>query len=449
MIPAAPGLSVGAGGGLDKQKSDVWDDTETCISVNWAGGGDLKPVNDKWDLATVVEVATRFPHLVETCAQRTSAILTRYTSLRSFNELDARNPPEEKFRILDYDLCTLYTLDLFSDFLAYKSIWADLTDMLKHSEQYRERDPTKSVPNPIPLTIKGLEEARLLSRKGLTQITDATKALITSPGMADLDESGQQRPVPYTWPGDLKARLPVKHHGLTIREQAEFTRRETNNGLLTTDEVAKIGLWARDDSLDFSPLAGDPTPGSRAWFGKSKDTLFCTLDSAQSSGSVDDMTKLRFHAHESHSINWLSIFGGKSRSKRCHGHVSAIGFSTTKDTNTRPSEDGTHRVSGRANRNHAFWSQPLADLKRSKIARLRVEYSPGSGCLAGLVAFGSKGEEVTSWKEYGQAKIDVPTGTKVIEQEPPNQRGGWVLAGFWGHADSMVITSVGAIWKKA
>ena len=209
-IAAAPGLSVGTKNSLDKSKSDVWDDTETTISVNWAGGGDLKPADEKWDLATVVDVATRFPHLVQTCAQRTSAVLTRYTSLRSFNEANARNPAEDKFRILDYDLCSLYTQDLFSAFLAYKNIWTHLSEIMKNSEQYRERDTSTDVPNPIQLTPQSLNEARLLARKGLTQITDVTKELIYNPALADLDEQGNQRPVPYTWPGEITKRMPVR-----------------------------------------------------------------------------------------------------------------------------------------------------------------------------------------------------------------------------------------------
>ena len=208
-IAAAPGLSVGTKNSLDRSNSDVWDDTETTISVNWAGGGDLKPADEKWDLATVVDVATRFPHLVQTCAQRTSAVLTRYTSLRSFNEANARNPPEDKYRILDYDLCSLYTQDLFSAFLAFKNIWADLSEMMKNPDRYHERDVSTDVPSPIQLTPQSLNEARLLARKALTQITDVTKELIYNPSLADLDEHGNQRPVPYTWPGEIRKRMPV------------------------------------------------------------------------------------------------------------------------------------------------------------------------------------------------------------------------------------------------
>ncbi|KAL9065997.1 MAG: hypothetical protein Q9161_007848 [Pseudevernia consocians] len=448
-IAAAPGLSVGTKNSLDKSKNDVWDDTETTISVNWAGGGDLKPADEKWDLATVVDVATRFPHLVQTCAQRTSAVLTRYTSLRSFNEANARNPPEDKFRILDYDLCSLYTQDLFSAFLAYKNIWADLSEMMKNPEKYRERDPGTDVPKPIQLTPQSLNEARLLARKALTQITDVTKELIYNPALADLDEQGNQRPVPYTWPGEIRERMPILHHGLTIREQADLARRDTNYGLLTSAEVSKIGQWARDEDLDFAPLIGDRARAQTSWLQRRHDGLFCTLDASASGATLRGLSRVRLHGHECRSPNWLAIIGGQTRSKRCHGRLSGIGFSTGEETAATAHADGTHHVVGRGNPNHEFWSQPLADLKRTTACKVRVEYEQGSGCLAALIVLDKQGQELTSWKEYGQGKVGMPAGLKSVEQEAPDERGGWVLAGFWGHEDSMVVTSVGAIWRKA
>lgn len=124
-IPALPGLSAGTTDKIDKEKADLLKDCEVTISVNWSGGGDLQI--ESWDLATVIDVACRFPSLVENCAQRTSAILTRYTSLRSFAEANARLGVDEhgkpiSFLLRNYDLCQYYTQDLFSCFLAYKNV---------------------------------------------------------------------------------------------------------------------------------------------------------------------------------------------------------------------------------------------------------------------------------------------------------------------------------------
>jgi len=79
---------------------------------------------------------------------------------------------------------------------------------------------------------------------------------------------------------------------------------------------------------------------------------------------------------------------------------------------------------------------------------VRVEYTPGSGCLAALIVLDASGQELTSWKQYGQGKVAPPAELRITEQEQPDARSGWVLAGFWGHADPMVINSVGAIWRK-
>ena len=81
--------------------------------------------------------------------------------------------------------------------------------------------------------------------------------------------------------------------------------------------------------------------------------------------------------------------------------------------------------------------------------KVRVEYAEGSGCLAALIVLDKNGQELTSWKEYGQGKVATPAGLKSVEQEAPDGRGEWELVGFWGHEDSVVITSVGAIWRKS
>ena len=212
--------------------------------------------------------------------------------------------------------------------------------------------------------------------------------------------------------------------------------------------MGKIGHWARDEDLEFTPLVGDHVEPRRSWLGKDKDSLFCTLDSAADSTHLDNLTRVRFHAYENRSVNWLGVFGKQTRSKRCHGHLSAIGFSTAHDTSSPSRQDGVHRAVGTSNKNHAFWSQPLADFKYAKVEKVRIEYVPGSGCLAAMIVLDPSGQELTSWKQYGQGKVSPPAGLKIVEQEVPDDRSGWTLAGFWGHTDSTVINSVGAIWRK-
>ena len=61
----------------------------------------------------------------------------------------------------------------------------------------------------------------------------------------------------------------------------------------------------------------------------------------------------------------------------------------------------------------------------------------------------SAGNEITSWKQYGQAKTTRPEGLKVETQLPPDARGAWNICGWWGHSDAIVMTRIGAIWKRS
>jgi hypothetical protein len=105
-----------------------------------------------WTIPSVVAVANAFPSMVARSSARTQAILSRYTSLRSFQawkwtrlleerrhwESDPRNQVggdnnksgkerfEEPVIILNYVPCSLYTADLFDALMNYKKIWKQL-----------------------------------------------------------------------------------------------------------------------------------------------------------------------------------------------------------------------------------------------------------------------------------------------------------------------------------
>ncbi|KAH0174052.1 hypothetical protein KCU67_g971, partial [Aureobasidium melanogenum] len=91
----------------------------TTITVNWSGGGDIKPDNiQEWDIKSLTRVAMDFPDQVAACPQRTYAILTKYTSLRSFHEATNRGSP------LDYENAGIYTNSLLDAYMDYKYIWS-------------------------------------------------------------------------------------------------------------------------------------------------------------------------------------------------------------------------------------------------------------------------------------------------------------------------------------
>lgn len=121
-------ISIGAKEAVEKKHAEVLQDTEITISVNWSGGGEIKRPEIPWTLTSVIQVANAFPSLVAHCSAKTSAILTRYSSLRSFQtwlykmiEKDSRWGAKDI--ILNYAPCAVYTADLFDALMSYKKIW--------------------------------------------------------------------------------------------------------------------------------------------------------------------------------------------------------------------------------------------------------------------------------------------------------------------------------------
>lgn len=99
--------------------------TETTIQVSWCGGGHIKPMEQPWNIQSVMQAAARFPSLVADCPQRTYAILTKYSSLRSYVSLSpAEHTP------IQYESAQMYTGILMDAFMTYKSLYKDLGDQV-------------------------------------------------------------------------------------------------------------------------------------------------------------------------------------------------------------------------------------------------------------------------------------------------------------------------------
>lgn len=144
-----PTLEIGAQEAFAKEHNEALKNTEISISVNWVGGGEIKKPQVPWTIQSVVAIANAFPSMVARSSARTQAILTRYTSLRSFQawkwnrllegrkawESDPRNQKggefnkhgkeryEEPVIVLNYVPCSLYTADLFDALMNYKKLW--------------------------------------------------------------------------------------------------------------------------------------------------------------------------------------------------------------------------------------------------------------------------------------------------------------------------------------
>ncbi|KAF2151443.1 hypothetical protein K461DRAFT_280233 [Myriangium duriaei CBS 260.36] len=100
--------------------------TETTIQVSWCGGGHIKPMEQPWNIQTIMQAAARFPSLVANCPQRTHAILTKYDSLRSFVDLRPA-----AYSPLQYENAQIYTNVLMDAFMSYKALYKKLGDHIQ------------------------------------------------------------------------------------------------------------------------------------------------------------------------------------------------------------------------------------------------------------------------------------------------------------------------------
>lgn len=166
-----PTLEVGASESMAKEHSEALRNTEISISVNWVGGGEIKKPSVPWTIQSVVAVANAFPSMVARSSARTQAILTRYTSLRSFqswkwsrlmeerkiwdsdpknqkggeNNKSGKEMYEEPVIILNYVPCAIYTAELFDALMMYKKLWKSIGEMLANPSQYKIRKAPKAL----------------------------------------------------------------------------------------------------------------------------------------------------------------------------------------------------------------------------------------------------------------------------------------------------------------
>ncbi|CAI6321109.1 unnamed protein product [Periconia digitata] len=167
-----PTLEIGASEAVSKEHSEALRNTEISISVNWVGGGEIKRPQVPWTIQSVVAVANAFPSMVSRSSARTQAILTRYSSLRSFQawkwarlieqrDLWDKDPAhqkggeqnkdgnaryEEPVIILNYVPCSLYTAELFDALMKYKKLWKRIGDILHNPSQYKLRPAPRVLP---------------------------------------------------------------------------------------------------------------------------------------------------------------------------------------------------------------------------------------------------------------------------------------------------------------
>ena len=244
-----PGLSIGAAQGFGKSSSELLRGIEMTISVNWTGGGELKPPEVPWDLETVIAAANAYPSMVARSAARISAILRPYTSLSSFvawqyaqrkewnnkiSDFDAKvtTPTDDqkaerarlvderdlwtdKTLVLNYAPCQLYTNDLFNAYMQFKKLWKRISYIMSDTSKWRVRTREDIV--------------RAIGRPSF-----------------DASETKEETPAPRPQPERANSRPSVK-----IPESIK--ENEAPNGLSATSTPAST-------TRDFAPKTAPPTP---------------------------------------------------------------------------------------------------------------------------------------------------------------------------------------------
>ncbi|KAI5793210.1 hypothetical protein EDC01DRAFT_746176 [Geopyxis carbonaria] len=182
--------------GLDK--SDIQKNQQTTISVSWSGGGQIKEPKEPWSMATVIDVASRFPQLCADSPQK--------TNLREYVKKKGIISP------LNYENAGVYTSELLDAYMDYKNSWKNINQILDEPEKYMKNPVQITLPTGVtgdvtafPVNAVSLQQAREDARKNMTKIVLEIDEVTRKPSVA----SDIHRPTPYSSPDIFRARLPV------------------------------------------------------------------------------------------------------------------------------------------------------------------------------------------------------------------------------------------------
>ncbi|GIC86089.1 uncharacterized protein Aud_002451 [Aspergillus udagawae] len=184
----------GVAGGVDSALSA----SETTISVNWMGGGQVKNEHDEWSLQELFKAAAAFPARVSKTPKRTHAILTKYDNNLSF--LAWAQP--RQIKIPQYDASYAYARELLDMYMTYKAHMTLIQAALAAPEKYQRSEAVDAV----DVSIRGLATTRKMIRAEMSTIVEDIDKLDKHPELAKAIEAESRVTAPELW----AVRLPVK-----------------------------------------------------------------------------------------------------------------------------------------------------------------------------------------------------------------------------------------------
>ncbi|KAK6543512.1 hypothetical protein TWF694_000258 [Orbilia ellipsospora] len=232
---------IGAEAAVNIAKQNINNHTETTIMVSWSGGGFIKPIDEPWNIESLMDAAARFPDLVARTPQRTYAILTKYDVLRSFVKLKPK-----AFSKMQYENAQIYTNMLMETYMEYKAVIKNITSLIfdiqngirKFPEIKKgdegsgsdEDDPPRQVTHskkfdrvkavydrtPFEASVVGLDDARRAARFQMVLLVNEVDAVTEDPTLAT--EIGREEPAQT--PIVFRSRLPKTE--LNVVEEDPF-----------------------------------------------------------------------------------------------------------------------------------------------------------------------------------------------------------------------------------
>ncbi|RAL08768.1 hypothetical protein BO97DRAFT_480426 [Aspergillus homomorphus CBS 101889] len=204
-------MDIKAEAEVNMARANIETNTETTIQVNWSGGGHIKPMEQQWDIKSLMQAAARFPDLVAECPQRIYAILTKYDTLRSFVRLKPAS-----YTPLQYENAQLYTNSLMEAYMTYKAmhkqIGADIFAIQNKTKLVvpwpKDKVTSKEVLGdkaPFTANLAGLEECRKHILRQMARIVNEVDLIEKDPKVAT-DEDHVE---PFQSPLVFETRVPV------------------------------------------------------------------------------------------------------------------------------------------------------------------------------------------------------------------------------------------------
>lgn len=227
-------MSVEAEANVGIARENIESNTETTIQVSWCGGGHIKPMEQQWDIKSLMAAASRFPDLVADCPQRTHAILTKYDSLRSFIE---KQPPA--YSKMQYENAQIYTNVLMDTFMSYKALYKQISDQM-----FQVRQKTMEI---VSWEKKDAADAAEANASNPTTSSSQNTNAVTKPV-----KKGENGFYPYV---EDNSRFEASIGGLDLARKA--IRRQMARIVNEVDEIERDPTQACDEDHEepFQPTA--------------------------------------------------------------------------------------------------------------------------------------------------------------------------------------------------